>query len=178
MIGRSNKENPMDNQNSLYVTHKQGMYHFNRAVTEKELLDAAEVALTKQASKNAEFFENSETAKRYFRLKIAHYTREVFACAFLNTKHQLIKFEVMFMGTIDSSYVYPREVVRRVLELNAATLIVGHNHPSGHVVPSQSDILITDSLKEALGTVDTRLLDHVIVGHLEEAYSFADAGKL
>jgi len=83
----------------------------------------------------------------------------------------------MFKGTLDSASVYPREVVKRALELNAAAVIFAHNHPSGVSEPSQADRRITLRLKEALQIFDIRVLDHFIIGD-GEPYSFAEQGLL
>ena len=89
---------------------------------------------------------------------------EVFSCLYLDNKHRVIKFEELFYGTIDGASVYPREVVRRALQHNAAALILAHNHPSGIAEPSQADISITRKLKEAMTLIDVRVLDHFIIG--------------
>jgi len=89
---------------------------------------------------------------------------EAFACLFLNAKHELLGFEVLFRGSIDRTHVHAREVLKRGLELNAAAVIVSHNHPSGSTEPSQADIALTRSLSNLLQQVEIRLLDHVVVG--------------
>ncbi len=104
------------------------------------------------------------SAGRYFSQRLRDRPHEVFAVLFLDTRHRAIAFEELFRGTIDGSEVHPREVVRRALALNAAAVIVGHNHPSGNPEPSPCDRAITARLKEALGLVDVRLLDHLVVG--------------
>jgi len=96
-------------------------------------------------------------------LKLSGQEREVFAVLFLTTKHRLIGYEELFYGTIDGASVYPREVVKRALTLNAAAVIIAHNHPSGDATPSQADKKITIRLKDALALVDIRLLDHFVV---------------
>ncbi|MCY1447592.1 hypothetical protein D9M71_642210 [compost metagenome] len=101
--------------------------------------------------------------------------REIFAVLFLDTQHRLIEFSKMFQGTIDSAMVYPREVARLGLSLNAAVVIVCHNHPSGISTPSVADRQLTVKLKDALELVDIRLLDHFVVGH-GEMTSFAEKG--
>jgi DNA repair protein RadC len=83
---------------------------------------------------------------------------------FLDTKHRSLAFEELFQGTLDGAEVYPREVLRRALAHNAAAVIIGHNHPSGNPEPSSADRAVTHRLKQALGLVDIRLLDHFIVG--------------
>ncbi len=85
--------------------------------------------------------------------------------------------EVLFEGTIDSASVYPREVVKRSLELNAAALILAHNHPSGVAEPSQADRRITRRISDALALVDIRILDHFVVGD-GEIVSFAERNWL
>ncbi|PID43343.1 MAG: hypothetical protein CSA52_02230 [Gammaproteobacteria bacterium] len=88
---------------------------------------------------------------------------ETFCCMYLNTQNQVIEFEELFRGTIDSASVYPREVVKQALGYNAKSIIAVHNHPSGHPEPSHADIAITRQLRQALELVDIRLLDHMIV---------------
>ncbi len=100
----------------------------------------------------------------YLRVHYAGHEREVFMCLFLDNRHKLISAEEMFQGTIDGASVHPREVVKRALSLNAAAVILAHNHPSGIADPSQADELITSRLRDALAIVDIRCLDHLIVG--------------
>jgi len=92
------------------------------------------------------------------------YDREVFAAVFLDNRHRVLGFEELFRGTIDGTSVHPREVVKRALALNAAAIIVAHNHPSGVAEPSRADEAITGRLRDALALVDVRLLDHFVVG--------------
>jgi len=89
---------------------------------------------------------------------------EVFCCLYLDKRHRLIQFQELFRGTIDGASVHPREIVKLALQRNAAAVIIAHNHPSGVAEPSQADELITQRVKEALGLVDIRLLDHIIIG--------------
>ena len=105
-----------------------------------------------------------QAAGRYFSQRLRGLPHEVFAAMFLDTRHRAIAFEELFRGTVDGAEVHPREVVRRALVHNAAALIVGHNHPSGNGEPSAADRAITSRLKQALGLVEIRLLDHFIVG--------------
>jgi DNA repair protein RadC len=89
---------------------------------------------------------------------------ELFCCIFLDNRHRIISFEELFRGTIDGTSVYPREVVKQALSVNAAAVILAHNHPSGVAEPSQADERITRRLKAALELVDIRLLDHLVIG--------------
>lgn len=127
----------------------------------------------------SENFEVSCTAdtKKYFILNLAELEHEVFAIMFLDNRHHLINYEEMFRGTIDGASVYPREVVKRALALNAAAIILGHNHPSGIAKPSIADEKITIRLKEACKLVDIRVLDHIIVGGTDTV-SLAERGIL
>ena len=89
---------------------------------------------------------------------------ELFCCLYLDNRHRIIHFEELFRGTIDGTSVYPREVVKQSLSVNAAAIILAHNHPSGVAEPSQADERITRRIKAALELVDIRLLDHLIIG--------------
>lgn len=89
---------------------------------------------------------------------------EVFCALYLDNRHRVILFEELFRGTIDGTSVYPREIVKQALAVNAAAIILAHNHPSGVAEPSQADERITRRVKSALDLVDIRLLDHLIIG--------------
>jgi DNA repair protein RadC len=103
--------------------------------------------------------------------------QEVFAVLFLDGQHRLLKLEEMFRGTLTQTSVYPREIVRRALELNAGAVILAHNHPSGVAEPSRADETLTQTLKSALQLVDVRVLDHLVVGQ-GTVISFAERGLL
>jgi len=118
-------------------------------------------------------FTAPDIVKNYLTLALALEEREHFHVLFLNNQHQLLVDARLFSGTIDGASVYPREVVKQALQCNAAAVILAHNHPSGVCVPSEADKGITAKLKQALTTVDIRILDHIIVGHME-TYSFAE----
>jgi DNA repair protein RadC len=116
-------------------------------------------------------------AKRFIADNLKDYQLEVFACLFLDTRQRLLAYEELFYGTINEAVVYPREVVKRGLALNAAKVIVAHNHPSGDPNPSLSDQEITRLLKHSLNLVDIQLIDHIIVG-LHDNFSLLEAGLL
>jgi DNA repair protein RadC len=101
---------------------------------------------------------------RYLKSRLCGYPYEVFACLFLDNHHRMIAFEELFRGSIDGAKVHPREVVRRCLAHNAAAVILAHNHPSGVAEPSQADRTVTLRLRDALGLVDVRVLDHIVIG--------------
>lgn len=104
-------------------------------------------------------------AESYLMRRIGDLGHEVFCVLFLDSQHRVIRCEEMFRGTLDAASVYPREVVKRALHHNAAALILAHNHPSGLAEPSSADRRITERLVQALGLVDIRVLDHIVVGH-------------
>ena len=108
-------------------------------------------------------FNDQQSVSRYLRKRIGNSPSEVFACLYLNSKHELLSFDVLFNGSIDRAHVHPREVLRRGIELNAAALILAHNHPSGVAEPSQADIFLTKELADLLRQVDIRVLDHFVV---------------
>jgi DNA repair protein RadC len=118
-----------------------------------------------------------QDARHYLTRRLRHHPREVFACLFLDNRHRAIRFDELFFGTIDGASVHPREVVRRTLALNAAAVILAHNHPSGVAEPSRADQLLTRRLQDALALVDVRVLDHLVIGD-GEVVSFAERGLL
>lgn len=119
---------------------------------------------------------NSPHAVRdYLRLLLGGRQQEVFLALFLDTQHRVIAAEELFHGTLSQTSVYPREVVKRALAHNAAAVILAHNHPSGVAEPSQADRHLTDALKQALGLVDVRVLDHFVVA-AGQTLSFAEKG--
>jgi len=118
-----------------------------------------------------------EATRAYLSNQLRNYPYEVFACLFLDNQHHILEFEELFRGTIDGASVYPREVVKKALDHNAAAVIFAHNHPSGISEPSQADKLITNKLKQALDLLDIRVLDHFIIGD-GIPYSFAEHGLL
>lgn len=118
-----------------------------------------------------------EITRAYLSAQLRGYSYEVFACLFLDNQHRVIQLDELFRGTIDGASVYPREVVKKALQHNAAAVIFAHNHPSGIAEPSQADRHITDKLKQALALFEIRVLDHFIIGD-GQPYSFAEHGLL
>ena len=153
--------------------------------SEYKITNNEEAAIISQALKILEArlvkkehqFTCPQDTEDYLKLKLAGLEHEQFHCLFLDSKNALIKHECLFTGTIDGASVYPREVIKRALQLNAAALIFAHNHPSGNPEPSKADITITKRLKECAGLFDIRVLDHVIIGGVE-AYSLANNGEI
>jgi DNA repair protein RadC len=120
---------------------------------------------------------NPAATRHYLKTRLYNYPHEVFAVLFLDTRNRLIAYEELFHGTIDGASVYPREVVRKALQHNAAAVIFAHNHPSGVTDPSQADARLTIRLREALALLDIRVLDHFIIGD-GEPYSLAEKGLI
>lgn len=117
---------------------------------------------------------SAEEAAEYLQLKLRHLEHEVFGILWLDQRHRIISWEEMFQGTLNEAAVYPREVVKSALAHNAAACIMAHNHPSGVAEPSRADVEITERLQEALGLLEIRLLDHIIVG--DDWCSMAERG--
>lgn len=122
-------------------------------------------------------FDSPRAVRDYLQLKTAEYECEVFSIVFLDTQHRVIEHREMFRGTLSQASVYPREVVKLALQLNAGAVILSHNHPSGLAEPSRADEYLTQALKSALALVDVRVLDHVITGRAGSV-SFAERGLL
>lgn len=133
------------------------------------------IGLIESRLRNTEVFSRPDDARRFCQLQIASEPDEYFCCLYLDSQHRLIEFERLFRGTVDGAAVYPRVVARRALELNAAALILTHNHPSGVTEASEADKRITRRLQDALGLMDIRILDHIIVG-TSGTSSMAEAG--
>ncbi|MDO8860176.1 DNA repair protein RadC [Haliea sp. E1-2-M8] len=115
--------------------------------------------------------------RRFLQHHLGGQQREVFTCLFLDNQHRILRCEDLFYGTLDGAAVYPREVAVRALQYHAAAVILAHNHPSGVAEPSHADRRITERLQSALGLLDIRVLDHVIIGR-GQSYSFAESGLL
>ena len=158
---------------SLMVRDAQGRYLL---ATADQILEAARQAIEHKMQRGASF-TSPAAVKEYLCAKLAGFEHEVFAVLFLDTRHRLIDYVEMFRGTIDAAEVHPREVVKQALRLNAAAVIVSHNHPSGNSEPSAADKAMTSQLRQALALVDIRTLDHVIVAGTRTT-SFAERGLL
>ena len=158
------------------VKHETDVFQIRGLLTFDDLVDLA-ASLSKQRVSRVDFVSSPQASYRFLSACIASKPHEVFTAVFLDTQNGVIAFEELFHGTLDSCAVHPREVVKRAIELNAASVIFAHNHPSGHVEPSQADIHITKRLKEALALVDIRVLDHFVIG-AGDYVSFAERGLI
>lgn len=122
-------------------------------------------------------FTRPQMVRDYLTAQLRHQEREVFVVLLLDSQHRLLKYVELFQGTINAAPVYPREVLKLVMQYNAAAVILAHNHPSGVAEPSQADQRVTERLKRALGMIDVALLDHFVIGS-GTPVSFAERGLL
>ena len=122
-------------------------------------------------------FDSPTRVKDYLRLQIGSRGHEVFVVLFLDAQNRLIRLEEMFRGTLTQTSVYPREVLKRALELSTCAVMLAHNHPSGAAEPSKADEYLTQTLTRALAMIDVRVLDHFVVGQAE-VVSFAERGLM
>lgn len=140
------------------------------------VLELARRALASELKEKA-LFTTPQAVRDYLQLQLGSRPHEIFAVLFLDSQHRLIALEEMFRGTLTQTSVYPREVVIRALALNAASVVLAHNHPSGAAEPSRADELLTHTLKTTLALVDVRVLDHFVVTSTQ-ALSMAERGLL
>lgn len=140
------------------------------------VLEMARRQMAEQLSRE-QVFNNVDQVRQFLTAQLRHKAHEVFAVLFLDNQHRMLVYRELFQGTIDGASVYPREVVKQVLEVNAAAVILAHNHPSGIAEPSQADRHITQQLRDALALVEVRVLDHFVVGE-GQVTSFAERGWL
>lgn len=164
------------NHRKLSAGEVAGTYHITAPITEADLLSIAKAFARRRLAKGRKITQPALTFE-YLQILLQDYEHEVFSAVFLDSQHRVISFEELFRGTIDSASVYPREVVKRALAHNAAAVILVHNHPSGDPEPSDTDRRITQQLMHALGLVEIRVIDHIVVGS-EGCQSFAERGYL
>lgn len=157
----------------LFVMDETGEYH--PATTQTILKES--LALSRSVLRKGASITSSKMAKEAIATKFLNYPeREVFGCLFLDSQHRIIEWKELFFGTINVNTVYPREVVKAALQLNAASVIFAHNHPSGSVTPSQQDRELTKTLTDILKVIHVRVLDHLIIG--DSVFSMTDSGYL
>jgi len=145
-------------------------------IPDQDVIDKA-LSILEERHRPGEPLKSVVATRQLLRVKLGEVPYEVFGCLFLDNRHRLIEMGELFRGTVDGAAVYPREVVKKALSVNAAAVIFYHNHPSGVCEPSQADLTLTRRLKEALGLVDCRVLDHFVVSH-SESVSMAERGLM
>lgn len=151
-------------------------YTFETPISEEELIRTAKNAIAEKLS-DMPLLNSPSIVRDYLVLELGNLEVEVFYVLFLDSQHQLIEKVALFHGTIDGAAVYPREIVRQVIKLNAAAVILAHNHPSGVAEASSADHRITKRVQEALALIDVRVLDHLVIGGTHIS-SFAEEGLL
>lgn len=168
----------MPNQNHRIPRVKEvdGKYQLPRLLTKQQIIGLA-LKLQYRDVKSKPVMNSPEEVKQYFQLRLAGHQNEVFSVLFLSSKHYVIDCLDLHEGTIDHCSVYARNILVEALRLNAAAVIIAHNHPSGITDPSRADRMLTATLGSALATISVNLLDHIIVGD-GESLSLAESGQM
>lgn len=161
---------------SAFEPKRNGKYATRRQISADEVIAFA-MEIVAQRFQRGACMNSPDATRQYLALQLADRCHEVFGALFLDSQHRLINDEVLFNGTINSTAVYPRIVVQRALLLNAAAVILYHNHPSGESEPSTADRHITSQLTESLKLIDVTVIDHLVVAG-SAAVSFAERGWL
>ena len=154
-------------------------YNVTPVMSDDDIINRAWVIIQARTRRVGNLMSSTGDVKSFLSMANARepdQARERFGVMFLDSQNALIEYETMFWGTLAQTSVYPREVVRRALVLDAAAVILTHNHPSGNLVPSNADIALTNQLKKALEIIDVRVLDHIITGSGPETVSMAEKG--
>lgn len=145
-------------------------------LTEEQILTIAENILKARFTRS-NYLTSPDHTRAYLRVLFSKESREVFGMVMLDNQHGVLGHEKLFYGTIDSAFIYPREIVKTVLNTNTSAVILVHNHPSGCAEPSIADKAITQKISEALKTIDVRVLDHLLVAGTQ-IVSFAELGLI
>lgn len=149
----------------------------NSAIFVKLLGDLSKNLYKGEIRKEGIQLKDKNSLIRYLRSEIGFSSREEFRVIFLNNYNMLVGSETLFIGTIDKSAVYPREIVEKVLYYKAKGIIFAHNHPSGNLRPSKQDIQITEHMQETLDLIDVKLLEHIIITQ-DGYFSFLEEGLI
>ena len=173
--------NTFGNLHGLFSASKEQLCAVNgvgeaKYVQLQAVLEMARRALAEQMT-TVDALSSPQAVRDYLKLTLARLPHEVFVAVFLTAQNRVIAVEEIFRGTLTQTSVYPREIVKRSLAHNAASVIFAHNHPSGEASPSQADRSLTKALADALALVDVRVLDHFIVAP-GASLSFAEQGIL
>lgn len=158
------------------IDETSGTYTVSESVTEHDILMMARHLAQNKLARGC-IIERPSSVFLYLQTIMGSYENEVFGSVFLDNQHRIICFEELFHGSINAANIYPREVVKKALSVNAAAVIFVHNHPSGEPEPSHADKHITVQLREVLNLIEVRVLDHVVVG-VKECISMAERGLM
>lgn len=145
--------------------------------SETTIIETAKDILKSRMKTRDVTFNSTQVVKDFVSLDLAAEEREVFAVLFLNTQNQLIEYQRMFLGSVKCVEVYPREIIRAAMTLNASAFILSHNHPSGYSEPSEEDRRVTARIEKVATMLELKLLDHIVVGN-GSTVSFAERGWL
>ena len=145
----------------LYIQDNSGEY----IPAPKEFIFSTARKLSGIQLRRGTCINSSDLAREAVGNRLSGHQCEIFACLFLDSQHRVLAFKEMFRGTVNYTTVHPREIIKEALKLNAAAVILAHNHPSGEVEPSSRDIDLTKNLKEILKVIDVQVLDHLVVGN-------------
>ena len=156
---------------------QQGQLMLSLPLDEALIIASAKRIVKQRVKRLTRPLDKPDKIADYLTVTLASEEREQFLCLFLDQHHRLITVETLFQGTVNSSEIHPREVVKAALKINATTVVVAHNHPSGNLQPSPSDLLITQKLAAALALVGVVLLDHFIVAG-SQVLSFREKGLM
>jgi len=156
----------------LYIQDNGGEY----VPAPKELIFSAARQLSGSQLRRGTCITSSDLAREAIGNRLSGHQYEIFACLFLDSQHRVLDFQEMFRGTVNSTTVHPREIIKEALRLNAAAVILAHNHPSGEIEPSPLDLELTRKLTEILKVVDVRVLDHLVIGN--SVLSMSDSGYM
>ncbi|EIM03311.1 JAB domain-containing protein [Rhodanobacter thiooxydans] len=150
-------------------------YKLDSETTEQDVLNAAEGILGERLKRQGSIGDPTD-ANAFLRMRLGTLLHEEFHILWLDNRHRIIDCQKLFSGTVDGASIYPREVVRAALNVNACAAILAHNHPSGVAEPSAADRAITNELRDALRLIGVRVLDHIVVG--DECVSMACRGLM
>ena len=150
-------------------------YKLAGETTEQDVLAAAEGILKGKLERQGSISHPTD-ASDFLRMRLGALLHEEFHVLWLDNRHRILDCQKLFTGTIDGASIYPREVVRAALNINACAANFAHNHPSGVAEPSAADRAITKELREALSLIGVRILDHIVVG--AECVSMAGRGLM
>ena len=170
-----NRQNPTPQQLALWALLEEPVREGRRVEEEVIIQEALGILAARCAP--GEPMTSPQVAAQYLQLQLGTRKSECFAVLYLNSRHEVIVFKEHFSGSIDHAAVHPRVIAQTALDVNAAAVILTHNHPSGHAQPSEADRQLTRVVRDALQLFDIRVLDHVVVSG-KESCSFAAQGLL
>jgi DNA repair protein RadC len=159
---------------AIVVRELLGRYEIHGRLSEQDVLEAASEILLEKVRRQG-VMDSPAAVKQFLQARLGSLDHERLEVLWLDSQRGLIAVETLAIGTLNQAPVYPREVVKAALRHNADAAVLAHNHPSGHAEPSGADRSITERLKQALGLIDVRVVDHLVVS-ATACVSFAERG--